>query len=281
MPNDNTGWSGVYRIKAKLPKTGGDRSFSGGEHVTVLYGPNYGENVNVQETSVTEALRRWRIIPVIVIEDPKNAPNVAAALMAGGLPIAEITMRTKGALEALRRIKGEQPEMFAGCGTVLNVAQAKEAKEAGAEFVISPGFNRAVVDYCLEHAIPVFPGVATATEIEAVLETGLNLMKLWPIETLGGIPFLELLQGPFYSVQFNPSGGVTAATFERYLALKNVTAVGGSWMAPSDWISARQFDRITEAVRQTTSKVSALGQRTNSGANFARPFGAREIRLTP
>lgn len=237
--------------------------------------------MNVQETSVAEALRRWRIIPVIVIEDPKNGPNVAAALMAGGLPIAEITLRTKGALEALKRIKGEQPEMFAGCGTVLNVAQAKEVKAAGAEFVISPGFNRAVVDYCLEQELPVFPGVATASEIEAVLETGLSLMKLWPIETLGGIPFLELLAGPFGGVQFNPSGGVTAATFERYLAAKNVTAVGGSWMAPSDWINGRQFDRITEAVRQTTTRVTALAQRANGGGNFARPFGAREIRLSP
>jgi len=235
--------------------------------------------VNVHETSVAEALRRWRIIPVIVIEDPKNAPNVAASLMAGGLPIAEITLRTKSALEALKRIKGEQPEMFAGCGTVLNVAQAKEAKAAGAEFVISPGFSRAVVDYCLEQELPVFPGVATATEIEAVLETGLSLMKLWPIETLGGIQFLELLQGPFGGVQFNPSGGVTATTFERYLAVKNVTAVGGSWMAPADWINARQFDRITEAVRQTTNKVAAL--RSASNSSFARPFGAREIRLTP
>ena len=235
--------------------------------------------MNVHETSVAEALRRWRIIPVIVIEDPKNAPNVAASLMAGGLPIAEITLRTKSALEALKRIKGEQPEMFAGCGTVLNVAQAKEAKAAGAEFVISPGFSRAVVDYCLEQELPVFPGVATATEIEAVLETGLSLMKLWPIETLGGIQFLELLQGPFGGVQFNPSGGVTATTFERYLAVKNVTAVGGSWMAPADWINARQFDRITEAVRQTTNKVAAL--RSASNSSFARPFGAREIRLTP
>jgi len=237
--------------------------------------------VNVHETSVAEALRRWRIIPVIVIEDPKNAPNVAASLMAGGLPIAEITLRTKSALEALKRIKGEQPEMFAGCGTVLNVAQAKEAKAAGAEFVISPGFSRAVVDYCLEHELPVFPGVATATEIEAVLETGLSLMKLWPIETLGGIQFLELLQGPFGGVQFNPSGGVTATTFERYLAVKNVTAVGGSWMAPSDWINGRQFDRITEAVRQTVTRVTALAQRAGTASNFARPFGAREIRLTP
>jgi len=237
--------------------------------------------VNVEATSTTEALRRWRIIPVIVIEDPKNGPSVAAALLAGGLPIAEITLRTKGALEALRRIKGEQPEMFAGCGTVLNVAQAKEVKAAGAEFVISPGFNRAVVDYCLEQELPVYPGVATASEIEMVLETGLTLMKLWPIETLGGVQFLELLQGPFAGVQFNPSGGVTAQTFEKYLALKNVTAVGGSWMAPSDWITGKQFDRIADAVRQTVGKVNALGARTNGGANFARPFGAREIRLSP
>jgi len=240
----------------------------------------YGEKVNVQTTSMTEALRRWRIIPVIVIEDPKNGPSVAAALLAGGLPIAEITLRTKGALEALRRIKGGQPEMFAGCGTVLNVAQAKEVKAAGAEFVISPGFNRAVVDYCLEQELPVYPGVATASEIEMVLETGLDLMKLWPIETLGGIQFLELLQGPFGGVQFNPSGGVTATTFDKYLALKNVTAVGGSWMAPSDWISGKQFDRIAESVRQTVSRVAEVGSRLNSGSNFARPFGAREIRLT-
>ena len=132
---------------------------------------NLGEIVNVLETTMTEALRRWRIIPVIVIEDPKNAPNVAASLLAGGLPIAEITLRTKAALEALKRIKGEQPEMFAGCGTVLNVAQAKEVKAAGAEFVISPGFNRAVVEYCLEQELPVYPGVATASEIEGVLQT--------------------------------------------------------------------------------------------------------------
>jgi 2-dehydro-3-deoxyphosphogluconate aldolase / (4S)-4-hydroxy-2-oxoglutarate aldolase len=238
--------------------------------------------VNVLETTTTEALRRWRIIPVIVVEDPKNGPNVAAALLAGGLPIAEITLRTKGALEALRRIKGEQPEMFAGCGTVLNVAQAKEVKAAGAEFVISPGFNPAVVDYCLEQELPVYPGVATASEIEAVLESGLTLMKLWPIVTLGGVEYLELLQGPFAGVQFNPSGGVTATTFERYLALKNVTAVGGSWMAPSDWIEAKQFDRISDAVRQTMTKVAAIsGRSTRTSSNFARPFGAREIRLTP
>lgn len=213
-----------------------------------------------KSSPMTEALRRWRIIPVIIIEDPTNAVPLASALLAGGLPIAEITLRTKGALESLRRIKDAQPEMFAGAGTVLNVAQAKQAKGAGAEFVVSPGFNRSVVDYCLENDVPVYPGVATGSEIEAVLETGLNLMKLWPIETLGGVPYLQLLSGPFVGVEFNPSGGVTATTFTTYLHQKNVVAVGGNWMAPPEWIAGGQFDRIREIVRQTVTRVTAVSQ---------------------
>ena len=214
--------------------------------------------MNVQQSMMTEALRRWRIIPVIVIEDPKNAGPLAAALLAGGLPIAEITLRTPVALEALRRITAEQPEMFAGAGTVLNVRQAEQARKAGAHFVISPGLNRAVVDYCLEHDVPVYPGVATASEIEAAMETGLNLLKLWPIETLGGTTYLNFLAGPFGGVEFNPSGGVTGANFESYLALKNVVACGGSWMAPADWISGKQFDRIGAAVREIVTRTGKL-----------------------
>jgi 2-dehydro-3-deoxyphosphogluconate aldolase/(4S)-4-hydroxy-2-oxoglutarate aldolase len=214
--------------------------------------------MNVQQSMMTQALRRWRIIPVIVIEDAKNAVPLSVALMAGGLPIAEITLRTPGALDSLRRITQEQPEMFAGAGTVLNVRQAEQARAAGAHFVISPGLNRAVVDYCLEHDVPVYPGVATASEIEAALEIGLDLMKLWPIETLGGLEYLKFLSGPFGGVQFNPSGGVTAANFESYLALKNVVAVGGSWMAPQELISAGQFERIRTNVRETVMRVGAL-----------------------
>jgi 2-dehydro-3-deoxyphosphogluconate aldolase / (4S)-4-hydroxy-2-oxoglutarate aldolase len=116
------------------------------------------------------------------------------------------------------------------------------------------------VEYCLENGMPVYPGVATASEIEAVLEAGLNLMKLWPIETLGGVPYLQLLGGPFVGVEFNPSGGVTATNFTTYLNQKNVVAVGGNWMAPPDWISAGQFDRIREIVRQTVTRVAAVTQ---------------------
>jgi 2-dehydro-3-deoxyphosphogluconate aldolase / (4S)-4-hydroxy-2-oxoglutarate aldolase len=214
--------------------------------------------MNVQQSMMTKALRRWRIIPVIVIEDAKNAEPLASALLAGGLPIAEITLRTPAALDSLRRITQEQPEMFAGAGTVLNIRQAEQARKAGAHFVVSPGFNRAVVDYCLEHDVPVYPGVATASEIEAALESGLTLLKLWPIEPLGGVAYLQLLSGPFVGVEFNPSGGVTGASFESYLALKNVVACGGSWMAPADWIAARQFDRISAAVRDTVMRAARL-----------------------
>ena len=214
--------------------------------------------MNVQQSMITKALRRWRIIPVIVIDDAKNAIPLASALLSGGLPIAEITLRTPVALEVLRRITGEHPEMFAGAGTVLNVRQAEQARKAGAHFVVSPGLNRGVVHYCLEHDLPVYPGVATASEIEAAIESGLTLLKLWPIVTLGGVDYLKLLAGPFGGVEFNPSGGLTAATFESYLALKNVVAVGGSWMAPAEMISAGQFDRIRDAVRDTVTRVADL-----------------------
>ncbi|MDQ6768553.1 MAG: bifunctional 4-hydroxy-2-oxoglutarate aldolase/2-dehydro-3-deoxy-phosphogluconate aldolase [Gemmatimonadota bacterium] len=214
--------------------------------------------MNVQQSMMTKALRRWRIIPVIVIEDAENAVPLASALLDGGLPIAEITLRTPAALDSLRRITQEQPEMFAGAGTVLNMRQAEQAKKAGAHFIVSPGFNRAVVDYCLEHDVPVYPGVATASEIEAALESGLNLLKLWPIETLGGLAFLQLLAGPFVGVEFNPSGGLTSSNFESYLALKNVVACGGSWMAPVDWIAGKQFERIRTSVRDTVMRAARL-----------------------
>src|SRR6476619_6138482 len=123
--------------------------------------------MSARQSAVTAALRNSRLIPVIVIDDPKNAVPLASALLEGGLPIAEITLRTPRALEALRRISQERPEMNAGAGTVLNVDQAKQVREAGGKFVISPGFSRAVVNYCLEHDLPVYPGVATASEIEA------------------------------------------------------------------------------------------------------------------
>lgn len=230
--------------------------------------------MNVQQSMMTKALRRWRIIPVITINDPKSAGALGSALLDGGLPIAEIALRTPTSIESLRRITQEQPELFAGAGTVLNVRQAEQARRAGAHFIISPGYNRSVVDYCLEQDVPVYPGVATASEIEAALESGISLMKLWPITTLGGLEYLNLLAGPFGGVEFNPSGGLTASSFEAYLGLKNVVAVGGNWMALPEWIAAQQFDRIRDAVRQTVNRVEALRPRAIAEAQKAVRQGA-------
>ena len=146
--------------------------------------------------------------------------------------------------------------------------------------MISPGYSRAVVDYCLEHDLPVYPGLATASEIEAGLDAGLNLFKLWPIVTLGGHEYLNLLAGPFGGVEFNPSGGLTAATFESYLALKNVVAVGGSWMAQPDWIAARQFDKIRDAVRDSVARVAKLGKPTRDESGSARPVESPALTAT-
>ena len=191
--------------------------------------------------------RALRIVPVIVIDDPDDALPLARALAAGGLASAEVTFRTPRAGEALRRIAAEVPELFVGAGTVLTPAQAAEAREAGAQFIVAPGFGPRVVDYCQEHELAVFPGVATPTEIEAALEKGLTTLKFFPAEPMGGLTYLKAIAAPYVDVSFIPTGGVNVSNIASYLAFKRVVACGGSWMAPTDWINAKQFDRIREA----------------------------------
>lgn len=205
--------------------------------------------------AILARLRALRIVPVIVIDDPANAVPLATALTEGGLSCAEVTFRTAGAGEALRRIAGEHPDLLAGAGTVLTREQAAEARAAGAQFVVAPGFSPAVVDYCLEHDVPVFPGVATPTEVEAALAKGLRTLKFFPAEQAGGAAYIKAIGAPYHMVQFIPTGGVNAANIGGYLALKNVVACGGSWMAPNDWIAAKAFDRIREATRQAVEAV--------------------------
>ena len=207
--------------------------------------------------TILASLRQLRIVPVIVIDDPENAVPLAAALSEGGLNCAEVTFRTAGAGEALRRITAERPEMLAGAGTVLTPQQAREARDAGAQFVVAPGFSPAVVDYCLEHEIPVYPGVCTPTDVEAALAKGLRTVKFFPAEPAGGVAYLKAISAPYNMVQFIPTGGINAANIGGYLAMKNVVACGGSWMAPNDWIAAKQFDRVREATRQAVETVQA------------------------
>jgi 2-dehydro-3-deoxyphosphogluconate aldolase/(4S)-4-hydroxy-2-oxoglutarate aldolase len=207
-------------------------------------------------TDALERLRAVRIVPVITIDDPDDAVPLARALAAGGLACAEITFRTPRAAEALRQITAEVPELFAGAGTVLTPEQAKAARDAGAQFIVAPGFGPHTVDYCLDKGIPVYPGVATPTEIEAALEKGLTTLKFFPAEPMGGLAYLKAVAAPYVDVSFIPTGGVNAANVASYLAFKRVVACGGSWMAPSEWIAAKQFDRIRDESRHAISAAS-------------------------
>ena len=199
---------------------------------------------------VLERLRAVRLVPVITIDDPDNAVPLARALSGGGLSCVEVTFRTPRALEALRRIAGEAGGMFAGAGTVLTPAQAASAREAGAQFIVAPGFNPRVVDYCLERDIPVYPGIATPTEVEAALEKGLTALKFFPAEPMGGLAFLKAIAAPYVGVEFMPTGGINAGNIGGYLAFNRVVACGASWMAPAEWIEAKQFDRIRDESRR-------------------------------
>jgi 2-dehydro-3-deoxyphosphogluconate aldolase / (4S)-4-hydroxy-2-oxoglutarate aldolase len=211
---------------------------------------------------LTRALRRLQIVPVIVIDDAADALPLADALIQGGLPCAEITFRTAGAAEALRCIAAERPDLLVGAGTVLTAEQAAKARSAGAKFIVSPGLHPRVIDYCLEHDLPVYPGICTPTEVAAALEKGLRVVKFFPAEPMGGLPFLKAIAAPFGEMEFMPTGGVTAALLAAYLGFKKVVACGGSWMAPTEWIAAKQFDRI----REETMRATALARATRGDA---------------
>lgn len=209
-------------------------------------------------TAALEQLKRFKIVPVIVIDDATNAIPLAAALSDGGLPCAEVTFRTSEAVEALRRMAAEFPDMLVGAGTVLNPQQAAAARDAGATFVVSPGFNPGVVDYCQDHGIPVYPGVCTPTEIEMALAKGLTTVKFFPAEPIGGLTYLKAIAAPYAMIEFIPTGGVNATNIASYLAFRQVIACGGSWMAPADWIAQGQFDRIKSETAKAVETVDAM-----------------------
>jgi 2-dehydro-3-deoxyphosphogluconate aldolase/(4S)-4-hydroxy-2-oxoglutarate aldolase len=213
-------------------------------------------------TDVSAALRATRIVPVIVLDSPERAVPLRDALARGGLPCAEITFRTAAAGEAIRRIADAGGDFLVGAGTVLTPEQAARARAAGASFVVAPGFNARVVDWCLEHEMPVYPGVATPSEIEAALEKGLDVLKFFPAEPMGGLRYLKAVAAPYGGVGFIPTGGVSAENLAAWLAFDRVVACGGSWMAPRSWIEAGDFARITaevvkalEIVRAATGEV--------------------------
>ena len=212
-------------------------------------------------TDALSRLRELKIVPVIVIDRADDAVPLARALVEGGLPCAEVTFRTQAAPEALRRITEAYPEMLAGAGTVLSPEQAAEARAAGAKFIVSPGLNPAVVDWCLENGVPVFPGVCTPTEIEMALQKGLRVVKFFPAEPIGGLPYLKAIAAPYGMLEFIPTGGIGPAQLASYLGFQRVVAVGGSWMVSQEWIRSRDWDRVR---REVESAVSAVAETTGA-----------------
>jgi 2-dehydro-3-deoxyphosphogluconate aldolase/(4S)-4-hydroxy-2-oxoglutarate aldolase len=188
---------------------------------------------------------------VVVLEHADAAEPLAGALVAGGLHCAEITFRTAAAAESIRRM-ASHPELVVGAGTVLSAAQVDQAVDAGARFIVSPGFGPAVVRRCQELGVPVFPGVATATEIQMALDAGLTTVKFFPAEQLGGIAMIKALAAPFRSVRFIPTGGVTTANLAGYLGTPAVLAVGGTWMVAADLLAGGRWDEVT---RRTAAAV--------------------------
>jgi len=205
-----------------------------------------------------EALSQIGLVPVITIDKPQYAVPLARALLDGGIGCAEITFRTSSAEEAIHKISSECHEMLIGAGTMLTVQQVEQAVRAGAQYIVSPGFDTSIVGWCQEHNVPVLPGVATPTEINMALARGLKLLKFFPAEELGGVRMLKALYAPYSEVRFIPTGGITSHNLAQYLSLPNVVACGGSWMATKSMISESKFDEITCLAREARAIVNQV-----------------------
>jgi len=207
--------------------------------------------------ALSQVLSR-RIIPVIVLDDPAAAGPLADALIAGGLPCAEITLRSPAALKALSAMAG-RGDIVVGAGTVLSVDQARQARSAGAQYMVCPGFAPDVVTYCREAQIPVLPGVCTPTDIHLALNHGIHTVKYFPAEAVGGLHTLKALSGPFPMMRFVPTGGITAENLMRYLAHPNVAACGGSWIVARELIASGNFAAIRQRVSAAVAIAAQVG----------------------
>ncbi|MDR6414214.1 bifunctional 4-hydroxy-2-oxoglutarate aldolase/2-dehydro-3-deoxy-phosphogluconate aldolase [Pseudarthrobacter sulfonivorans] len=201
-------------------------------------------------TEATSVLQVSPVIPVVTIDDPQHAVPVARALADGGVRIIELTLRTDSALESLKRIATEVPDILVGAGTILTPAQADAAVDAGAQFLVSPGVTPALLDHMLQLNIPVLPGVATVGEVMAVLERGLTAMKFFPAGPAGGPDYLAAIGAPIPQVQFCPTGGVSLNSAPGYLKLANVSCVGGSWLTPRVAVENSDWAQITKLARE-------------------------------
>lgn len=198
--------------------------------------------------TLEQQLKDIRIVPVIAIEDAQHAVPLAKVLVENGLPCAEVTFRTEAAAESIRLMREAYPELLIGAGTVLNAQQVDIAKEAGADFIVSPGLNPTTVKYCQQVGIAIVPGVNNPSLVEQAMELGLKTVKFFPAEPSGGVPMLKALSA-VYPVEFMPTGGVSPSNVEEYLAVPAVLACGGTWMVPTNLINEGKWDELAALVK--------------------------------
>lgn len=234
---------------------------------------------------VLEKIQKLGIVPVVVLNDVQDAIPVARALCDGGLPVAEVTFRTDAAEESIRLMKQNFPDMLVGAGTVLTTEQAERAINAGAEFIVSPGFNPTVVKYCLEKGVPMTPGCNNPTAMEGALELGLDVVKFFPAEASGGLKAIKAMAAPYVNLKFMPTGGINEKNINEYLAFPKIIACGGSWMVSGDLVRNKEFDKITELTREAVMTIMGFelkhvgincaneAEADNTADAFARMFG--------
>ena len=208
--------------------------------------------------TMTQKIAESLIVPVVVLEDAKDAKPLAKALVNGGLPCAEVTFRTAAAAESIKIMTTEYPDMLVGAGTVLTTAQVDLAVESGAKFIVSPGFDPEIVDYCLSKDIPVFPGCVTPSEVAQAVKRGLKVVKFFPAGQFGGVATIKALAAPYVGLKFMPTGGVNAKNLEEYLNCSSIIACGGSWMVKGDMIKAGEFDKIEAMTKEAVTLAKSI-----------------------
>jgi len=205
-------------------------------------------------SAVLEKLSQHAVVPALVLENADQAEPLGHALLDGGLPVVEVTLRTPTALKALKTM-AEIPELLVGAGTVLNITQAQQAVEAGAKFIVSPGMNPQLINWCQDQKVLILPGAVTSTEIMLAVNLGLTCVKFFPCQPMGGLPVLRALQGPFPTMRFMPTGGITRANMADYLTFSPTVAVGGTWMVRQEWLAGERYDIIADACAETVQGV--------------------------
>lgn len=208
--------------------------------------------------TMNEKIAEFGVVPVVVLEDAKDARPLAEALVKGGLPCAEVTFRTEAAEESIRIMTESYPDMLVGAGTVLTVDQVDRAVDTGAKFIVSPGFDGEIVDYCLEKEIPIFPGCVTPSEVAQAVKRGLEVVKFFPAGQFGGAETIKALAAPYTTVKFMPTGGVNAKNLKEYLSCDKIVCCGGSWMVKDDLVKAGAFEKICEMTREAADLVKDI-----------------------